>query len=41
MSDTILLVEDDLSIQETVERFLVKEGYQVTAASNGEEAFKL
>lgn len=37
MSHHILLVEDDLSIQEMVEKYLVKEGFQVTIASDGEE----
>ncbi|MFE6134816.1 response regulator transcription factor [Bacillus sp. NPDC057893] len=37
MSHHILLVEDDISIQEMVETYLVKEGFQVTIASNGEE----
>ena len=36
MSHHILLVEDDLSIQEMVEKYLVKEGFQVTIASDGE-----
>ncbi len=37
MSHHILLVEDDRSIQEMVEKYLVKEGFQVTIASDGEE----
>ncbi|MBJ7983073.1 MULTISPECIES: response regulator transcription factor [Bacillus] len=37
MSNHILLVEDDISIQEMVETYLVKEGFQVTIASDGEE----
>ncbi|EJQ49119.1 MULTISPECIES: response regulator transcription factor [Bacillus cereus group] len=37
MSYHILLVEDDISIQEMVETYLVKEGFQVTIASDGEE----
>ncbi|MED0983809.1 response regulator transcription factor [Bacillus paramycoides] len=37
MSHHILLVEDDVSIQEMVETYLVKEGFQVTIASDGEE----
>ena len=37
MSHHILLVEDDLSIQEMVEKYLIKEGFQVTIASDGEE----
>ncbi|HFU7055249.1 TPA: response regulator transcription factor [Bacillus cereus] len=37
MSHHILLVEDDVSIQGMVETYLVKEGFQVTIASDGEE----
>ncbi|MGN4424124.1 response regulator transcription factor [Bacillus cereus group sp. MYBK30-1] len=37
MSHHILLVEDDVSIQEMVETYLVKEGFQVKIASDGEE----
>ncbi|MGZ7150474.1 response regulator transcription factor [Bacillus sp. BC08] len=37
MSNQILLVEDDISIQEMVEKYLIKEGFQVTIASDGEE----
>ncbi|MED1379901.1 DNA-binding response regulator [Bacillus mycoides] len=37
MSHHILLVEDDISIQEMVETYLVREGFQVTIASDGEE----
>lgn len=37
MSHHILLVEDDISIQEMVETYLIKEGFQVTIASDGEE----
>ncbi|PQZ58405.1 MULTISPECIES: response regulator transcription factor [Bacillus] len=37
MSYHILLVEDDISIQEMVETYLVKESFQVTIASDGEE----
>lgn len=36
MSHHILLVEDDISIQEMVEKYLIKEGFQVTIASDGE-----
>lgn len=36
MSHHILLVEDDISIQEMVEKYLLKEGFQVTMASDGE-----
>ena len=37
MSHHILLVEDDISIQEMVGKYLMKEGFQVTIASDGEE----
>ena len=37
MSHHILLVEDDISIQEMVEKYLIKESFQVTIASDGEE----
>lgn len=37
MSHHILLVEDDSSIQEMVETYLSKEGFQITIASDGEE----
>ncbi|PFE03711.1 DNA-binding response regulator [Bacillus cereus] len=37
MSNHILLVEDDISIQEMVETYLLKEGFQITIASDGEE----
>ncbi|WP_377864285.1 response regulator transcription factor [Bacillus sp. R86525] len=37
MSHHILLVEDDISIQEMVEKYLIKEGFHVTIASDGEE----
>ncbi|MFZ7932537.1 response regulator transcription factor [Bacillus thuringiensis] len=37
MSHHILLVEDDISIQEMVEKYLIKECFQVTIASDGEE----
>jgi len=33
----ILLVEDDSAIQEMVEKYLIKEGFQITIASDGEE----
>lgn len=38
MSKHILLVEDDESISEMVEKYLITEGFSVTSASNGEEA---
>jgi DNA-binding response OmpR family regulator len=34
----ILLVEDERTIREAVEAYLVREGYQVTAVANGQEA---
>ncbi|MCX2826863.1 DNA-binding response regulator [Bacillus pseudomycoides] len=37
MSHRILLVEDDSSIQEMVEKYLTKEDFQITIASDGEE----
>ncbi|MEN1935074.1 response regulator transcription factor [Paenibacillus sp. 102] len=37
MSNHILLVEDDISIQEMVEKYLTKEDFQITTASDGEE----
>ncbi|SDY56724.1 response regulator transcription factor [Bacillus sp. 166amftsu] len=37
MSNHILLVEDDISIQEMVETYLLKEGFQITIASDGKE----
>ncbi|MGY3779344.1 response regulator transcription factor [Isobaculum melis] len=41
MSYHILVVEDDLSIQKAICTFLVKDGYTVTAAKDGEEAISL
>lgn len=38
MQDHILLVEDDQSICEMVEKYLTKEGFSITSASDGEEA---
>ena len=38
MQKRILLVEDDEAIREMVEKFLIMEGFDVTAVSNGEEA---
>jgi len=37
MGDKILLIEDDISISEMVENYLKKEGFDITAAFNGEE----
>lgn len=36
----ILLVEDDLAIRETVADLLIGEGFEVTCASNGQEALR-
>lgn len=41
MSESILLVEDDLSISEMVSRHLKKEGYTVITAFDGKEAIRL
>ena len=41
MSHHILLVEDDISIQEMVEKYLLKEGFQVTMASDGKQGANL
>ena len=38
MQKHILLVEDDESIREMVEKYLRMEGFNITSASNGEEA---
>ncbi len=38
MQNQILLVEDDVSIREMVEKYLRMEGFNITSASNGEEA---
>jgi DNA-binding response OmpR family regulator len=37
----ILIAEDDLNIQNAIKEILEEEGYQVKAASNGKEAFKI
>ncbi|MDE7243520.1 MAG: response regulator [Oscillospiraceae bacterium] len=36
----ILIVEDDFDIQELLQNYLENEGYQVTIASDGEEALE-
>lgn len=41
MNYHILVVEDDLSIQKAICTFLVKDGYKVSAAKDGEEAISL
>src|SRR3954451_1440116 len=38
MKKHILLVEDDESIREMVEKYLINEGFIITSAANGEEA---
>ena len=38
MQDHILLVEDDQSICEMVEKYLTKEGFSITTATDGEQA---
>ncbi|MBK3493939.1 response regulator transcription factor [Viridibacillus sp. YIM B01967] len=40
MQSNILLVEDDLSIQEMVESYLIKEDFIVVTASDGEEGLE-
>ncbi len=41
MNERILVVEDDRRIRDMVRRGLIFEGYEVTAAENGEEALRL
>jgi len=41
MKDKILVADDEKSMREFLDIMLKKEGYKVTLASNGEEAFKL
>ena len=41
MQETILLVEDDIDISEMVHSQLIREGYNVTQAYDGEEAERL
>lgn len=38
MGEKILLVEDDISISEMVENYLIKEGFSIVTAFDGEEA---
>ena len=38
MSERILVVEDEISLRETLIYNLHKQGYQVDAVSNGDEA---
>jgi signal transduction histidine kinase/DNA-binding response OmpR family regulator len=37
----ILVIDDDASVREVVQRFLTKEGYRVASASGGEEGLRL
>ncbi|MBN1636504.1 MAG: sigma-54-dependent Fis family transcriptional regulator [Deltaproteobacteria bacterium] len=41
MNKTILVVDDEIGIRQSLQRILEKEGYHVLTASNGEEAFKV
>lgn len=41
MTRTILIIEDDQAIRETLKMFLEIEGYMVCAAANGQEAIAL
>ncbi|HPP80553.1 MAG TPA: response regulator, partial [Deltaproteobacteria bacterium] len=41
LQKTILVVDDELGIRESVRKILEKEGYQVKTASNGDEAFRI
>jgi two-component system response regulator HydG len=40
MVKTILVVDDEIGIRQSLKKILEKEGYSVITASNGEEAFK-
>jgi CheY-like chemotaxis protein len=41
VNEKVLLVDDESSIRESLGRVLRSEGYEVTAASNGQEALKI
>lgn len=41
MKKTVMIVEDQDELRESISRFLQNEGYQTVSASNGEEAFRL
>ncbi|MBH5319912.1 response regulator transcription factor [Paenibacillus sp. GSMTC-2017] len=41
MSGSLLLIEDDLSISEMIENYLVKEGYSVTTVNDGGDAMRV
>lgn len=40
-AETILVIDDDPAVRDLMTRFVTKMGFQVTAASNGEEGIKL
>ena len=41
MAARILLLEDDLSLSEIIEEFLIDEGYEVYLCTNAKEALEL
>jgi DNA-binding response OmpR family regulator len=41
MSSRILIVEDDTNLLETIKYNLRKEGYEVSTASDGEQAIEI
>jgi DNA-binding response OmpR family regulator len=41
MADKVLIVDDELAARNLLQGFLQEEGYEVVAASNGEEALEL
>lgn len=41
VANTVLVVDDDPTVQDLMNRMLTKEGFHVIAASNGEEAMRL
>lgn len=40
MEATVLVVDDDLTVQETLQRFLEQKGYEVHTAADGEAALE-
>jgi CheY-like chemotaxis protein len=40
-SETVLVIDDDSAIRDLVQRFLIREGFRVVAASSGEEGLRL
>ena len=40
-SETVLVIDDDPAIRDLVQRFLIREGFRVVAASSGEEGLRL